>query len=192
MVKKEDVRMILESARMDWQSVSEKDVAFAVLCDSLEDKSLAYRLAYNKSEKDAERFYNTPRFKKLLVLLEPFGVGVVTNKTITREENKAELLKMLTQIEDSFNAGDLEAKDALKMKADIRVKLNDKFEMEESQKQRRIIVVPSKHDIVCPNTNRECNYWPAKKACCTHYGLIDPSENNEDFDNEQVTNHSNE
>ena len=143
--------MILESARMDWQSVSEKDVAFAVLCDSLEDKSLAYRLAYNKSEKDAERFYNTPRFKKLLVLLEPFGVGVVTNKTITREENKAELLKMLTQIEDSFNAGDLEAKDALKMKADIRVKLNDKFEMEESQKQRRIIVVPSKHDIVCPN-----------------------------------------
>ena len=104
--------MILESARMDWQSVSEKDVAFAVLCDSLEDKSLAYRLAYNKSEKDAERFYNTPRFKKLLVLLEPFGVGVVTNKTITREENKAELLKMLTQIEDSFNAGDLEAKDA--------------------------------------------------------------------------------
>ena len=27
--------------------------------------------------------------------------------------------------------------------------LNDKFEMEESQKQKRIIVVPSKHDIVC-------------------------------------------
>ena len=80
--------MILESARMDWQSVSEKDVAFAVLCDSLEDKSLAYRLAYNKSEKDAERFYNTPRFKKLLVLLEPFGVGVVTTKPLRERRTR--------------------------------------------------------------------------------------------------------
>lgn len=176
MIKKEDIKIVLDTVRTDWQSVSEKDIAFAILCDVLEDKTLAYRLAYRKSEKEAESFYNTPRFKKLLNVLEPFGVGIVDTNAITKEENKGELLKMLGRIDELLNNGDLEPKDAIKMQTDIRVKLNDKFEMEESQKQKRIIVVPSKHDIVCPMTHRECNYWPTKKACCTHFGLIDPTE----------------
>ena len=176
MIKKEDIKVVLDTVRTDWQSVSEKDIAFAILCDVLEDKTLAYRLAYRKSEKEAESFYNTPRFKKLLNVLEPFGVGIVDTNAITKEENKGELLKMLDRIDNLLNTGDLEPKDAIKMQTDIRVKLNDKFEMEESQKQKRIIVVPSKHDIVCPMTHRECNYWPTKKACCTHFGLIDPTE----------------
>lgn len=176
MIKKEDIKIVLDTVRTDWQSVSEKDIAFAILCDVLEDKTLAYRLAYRKSDKEAENFYNAPRFKKLLNVLEPFGVGIVDTNAITKEENKGELLKMLDRIDNLLNTGDLEPKDAIKMQTDIRVKLNDKFEMEESQKQKRIIVVPSKHDIVCPMTHRECNYWPTKKACCTHFGLIDPME----------------
>ena len=176
MLKKADVKLVLDSVRTDWQSVSEKDVAFAILCDALDDKSLAYRLAYRKSEKDAENFYNTPRFKKLLDMLEPFGIGSIDESKLTKEENKGELLKLLNQIDDLFAQGKIDAKDALKMKTDIRVKLNDKFDMEDSQKQRRIIIVQSKHDMVCPSTNRECTFWPKRKACCTHFGLIDPME----------------
>lgn len=178
MIKKDDIKIVLESVRPDWQSVSEKDIAFAILCDTLEDKNLAFRIAYRSTGKEADEFYNRPRFKKLLGALEPFGVGIVDNNTITKEENKTELLKMLDRIDYLLDNGDLEPKDAIKMQTDIRVKLNDKFEMEESQKQKRIIVVPSKHDIVCPKTNRECNYWPTKKACCNHFGLIDPLETN--------------
>ena len=161
--------MILESVRIDWDKCDEKDIAFAILCDALEDKTLAYRLAYRKSEKDAAKFYETPRFN-----------------AITKEENKNELLKMLDKLDQALSDGNLEPKDALKMQTDIRVKLNDKFEMEESQKQKRIIVVPSKHDIVCPTTNRECNYWASKKACCRHYGLIDPQENNDSQNSNDV------
>jgi len=186
MLKKDNIRMILETVRMDWQSVSEKDIAFVILCDALEDKSLAYRLAYRKSEKDAESFYQTPRFKKLLDALEPFGIGTVDNNSITREENKNELLKMLDKIQVEVDNGRLETKDALKMQTDIRVKLNDKFDMEESQKQKRIIVVPSKHDIVCPRTNMECNYWPTKKACIRHFGLIDPTEDKQNNKTNEV------
>ena len=98
MIKKEDIKIVLDTVRTDWQSVSEKDIAFAILCDVLEDKTLAYRLAYRKSEKEAENFYNTPRFKKLLNVLEPFGVGIVDTNAITKEENKGELLKMLDRI----------------------------------------------------------------------------------------------
>ena len=186
MLKKENIKMILESVRIDWDKCDEKDIAFAILCDALEDKTLAYRLAYRKSEKDAAKFYETPRFKKLLDVLEPFGIGKVNNNAITKEENKNELLKMLDKIDQALSDGNLEPKDALKMQTDIRVKLNDKFEMEESQKQKRIIVVPSKHDIVCPTTNRECNYWPSRKACCRHFGLIDPQENNYSQNNNDV------
>lgn len=198
MIKKDDIKIVLDSVRPDWQSVSEKDIAFAVLCDTLEDKNLAFRIAYRSTGKEAEEFYNRPRFKKLLSALEPFGVGVVDNNTITKEENKTELLKMLDRIDHLLETGDLEPKDAIKMQTDIRVKLNDKFEMEESQKQKRIIVVPSKHDIVCPTTNRECNYWPTRKACCAHFGFIDPLDkkkqdvepSNNDSDEQEETNNN--
>lgn len=174
MIKKEDIKLVLNTIRVEWQAASEKDIAFAILCDSIEDKSLAYRLAYRKSEKNADEFYATPRFKKLLDALAPFGIGNINNSSITKEENKSELLKLLEKVDNLYLSGDLEAKDAVKMQTDIRVKLNDKFEMEESQKQKRIIVVPSKHDVICPTTNRECNFWPTKKACIQHFGLIDP------------------
>lgn len=190
MLKKDNIKMVLEAVRTEWQSVSEKDICFAILCDAIEDKTLAYRLAYRKSEKEAEEFYNRPRFKKLLEALEPFGIGMVDGNSITREENKNELLKMLDKIDRAVASHELETKDALKMQTDIRVKLNDKFDMEESQKQKRIIVVPSKHDIVCPMTNRECNYWPTRKGCVQHYGLIDPLEasakNNNDNNTEEA------
>lgn len=176
MLKKENIKMVLETVRADWEKADEKDVAFAILCDAFEDKTLAYRIAYRKTDKDADKFYQTPRFKKLLEVLEPFGIGNVNNNAITREENKNELLKMLDKIQEAVARHEIETKDALKMQTDIRVKLNDKFEMEESQKQKRIIVVPSKHDIVCPMTRRECNFWPTRKACVKHFGLIDPQE----------------
>ena len=111
--------MILESVRIDWDKCDEKDIAFAILCDALEDKTLAYRLAYRKSEKDAAKFYETPRFKKLLDVLEPFGIGNVNNNAITKEENKNELLKMLDKIDQALSDGNLEPKDALKMQTDI-------------------------------------------------------------------------
>lgn len=191
MLKKEDVKMVIDAVRPDWAAVSEKDIVFAILYDALEDKTLAYRMAYHKSEKDANKFYDSPRFRKLRNMLEPLGIGTVNDKSITREENKAELFKMLSKIEQMFEEGTIDAKDALKMQADIRVKLNDKFDMEESQKPKRIIVVPSKHDVVCPTTNRECNFWPTKKACVKHFGLIDPFEStentNNNIENEQKT-----
>ena len=64
-------------------------------------------------------------------------------------------------------------KDAIKIEADIRVKLNDKFNIEEEEGQKRIIVVPQKHDIICKFTNRECSAMPSKEACMKYYNLID-------------------
>lgn len=153
-----------------------EDVAFAALCDTFEDKNFAYRIAYGKKG-DGYALYETPRFKKMLAALEPFGVGVVNVTAITKEQNKNDLIKLLERVQMLGESKAIDIKDALKMEGDLRVKLNDKFEMEETQKQKRIIIVPSKHDIVCPHTNRECNFWPSKAACMKHYQLKEVKEN---------------
>lgn len=153
--------------------MTENDISFAILCDTIADKELAYKLAYGKDNGNAKEFYTSKQLTAILNALSPYGVGVVNEDSITKEQNKAELIQLLDKIKDLADNKKIPLKDAVKMEADIRVKLNDKFEMDLSNKQKRIIVVPQKHDIVCPKTNRECNYWPSKSACMKHYNLKD-------------------
>lgn len=176
MIKTDDIKIILDSVRGEWSKATAEDVAFAALCDIFEDKNFAYRIAYGKKG-DGGTLYETPRFKKMLAALEPFGVGVVNVAAITKEQNKNDLIKLLERVQMLGESKAIDIKDALKMESDLRIKLNDKFEMEETQKQKRIIIVPSKHDIVCPHTNRECNFWPSKTACMKHYQLKEVKEN---------------
>lgn len=170
MLSNEDIKLIIGSARGEWHDVSEKDIVFAVLYNTFADKDLAYKYAYRIKGNGEER-YKDSKFKIVISALEPFGIGTVSESSITKEENKGELLKLLYTIDRMLEEKKIEPKDAIKMQADIRVKLNDKFNIEESQKQKRIIVVPQKHDCVCPHTQRECNYWPTKEACIKHYGI---------------------
>ena len=97
----------------------------------------------------------------------------IQDDTISKEENRSELIKMISVIQEGMDDGDIERKDGLKMIADIRVKLNDKFEIEERGVQKRLIVVPQKRNMICAYTQRECTYWPTKEACKAHYKLVE-------------------
>lgn len=182
MIKKDDIRLVLESVKGDFPDATEKDVVFVALCDVFQDKQFAYYMAYKKYNVQAASFYREDKMVKLIAALEPFGLGVVDKKKLTKEENKQELINLIDRTERLMDTGDIEEKDGLKIIGDLRVKLNDKFEMEESQKQKRIIIVPSKHDLICQSTGRECTYFPTKAACMKKYNLI---EKTEDYDNEQ-------
>ena len=92
------------------------------------------------------------------------GSGI-DEATITREENKQRLIDMLDEIEQGRLRGEISFKDAMALQRDIRVKLNDKFEMEKSDKERRVIVIPAKHLYVCPHTNRESAAICLPKRC---------------------------
>ncbi len=170
MLKKEDIRIAIKAVKGDWPEVTEKDIVFCAICDVFSDKDLAFLYAYGKKG-NGDTHYASPNMKKLLVTLEPFGIGALGNVTVTKEQNKQDLIKLLERVQRLGEEGGLEVKDALKLEGDLRVKLNDKFEMEESQKQKRLIIVPQKHDLVCPHTQRECSYWPSKEACMEHYKL---------------------
>lgn len=166
MITRENIESIIETLKTDGMTVSEKDVAYLALCDIFVEKSLVGYIIYGDV---------TPKNKKVLDILasqlKPFGIGAAEN--ISKDENREALIKLLKEIDES----DMEAKDAIKLKADIRLKLQTKFEIEEGEKQKRIIVVPHKHDTVCKYTHRECSAMPSKEACMKYYNLVD--NNNE-------------
>lgn len=166
MISYNDIKDIINSLKTEGIEARVRDVAYLVMCDSFVDKGLAAKVAYQEDEKPSNKVLSTLSEK-----LKPFGIGAVT--TISKDENREELLKLLQRVQDAEREGTIDPKDAIKIEADIRVKLNDKFNIEEEEGQRRIIVVPQKHDIICKHTNRECSAMPSKEACMKYYNLID-------------------
>lgn len=171
MISKNDISDIVKSLKTEGVEVRLRDVAYLVMCDAFVDKSLAEKVAYQEEERPSNKVLSI-----LAEKLKPFGIGAVT--TISKDENREELLKEISEmkkIADSANRdGDTDTYiKASKVVLDARVKLNDKFNIEEEEGQKRIIVVPQKHDIICKWTSRECSAMPSKEACMKYYNLID-------------------
>lgn len=193
MISESAIQSVLLEAKQDYPDVNEKDLVFVILCDAIEDKSAAFELAYpvpykRKHKPNGVGRYNSRDIKGLRELLKPYGIGAnaVSQKSesldpslnITKTQNKEELMKLLSKIQAAAANGEVEPKDALKMEADIRVKLNDKFDMERDLGEgRRIIVVPQRHDYICPHTNYECSKMPSKSACMKFYHLKEDDSN---------------
>lgn len=173
MLREQDIEGVLSLLRKEWPEVTEREVAFAVLCDTYLDKGVACRAIYGTTNDGVEAFYESAKMRKLREALRPFGIGGVSDASISKEQNKAALIHMIDVINRGMSDGSIEVDKGLKMVADIRFKLNDKFEMEETSKGRRIIVVPQKHDVICPHTRKECTQMPSIEACKTYYGLVE-------------------
>lgn len=166
MIGYNDIKDIINSLKTEGIEAKVRDVAYLAMCDTFVDKYLAEKVAYQEESKPSNKVLSALADK-----LKPFGIGAVT--TISKDENREELLKLLQKIQDAEREGTIDPKDAIKIEADIRVKLNDKFNIEEEEGQKRIIVVPQKHDIICKWTSRECSAMPSKEACMKYYNLID-------------------
>lgn len=94
-------------------------------------------------------------------------------KSYTREDNKAALLAQIDEIEQAFKDGEISYKDKSAQISAIRFRLQDKFELENSDTERRIVIVPAKHLYICPHTNRECSNMPPKEVCMKYYNLAE-------------------
>ena len=115
--------------------------------------------------------------RKQEAVLGWLGADSNINADITKEENKEELLKLIKKTEEGMMKGIVPYDKGLSLIKDIRINLNNKFEMTRSDDNRRIIVVPQKHLYICPHTNRECSNMPPKEVCMKYYNLIErPSE----------------
>lgn len=173
MIKKSELKGIVKTAKRTIPDADERDVVFLILCDTFVDKDFCYMSAYGRSCESVSGYLASGKIKELKKLLEPFGVGI-DMQGITKDENTQKMIGLLTEIQGMKNES-LASRDRIALlskEADIRVKLNEKFGINEGR-NRRIITVPQKHDTICRYTQRECSQMPSKKACMEYYNLIE-------------------
>lgn len=160
----------------EWNPLGIQDIALAILLETIEDSHLA-EVGASNGRREVSVASSKPGMAHLraavrrIMHLQEDASDVPDVDTISKEENRSELIKMISVIEKDMDKGAIERKDGLRLIADIRVKLNDKFEIEEEDTQRRLIVVPQKRNLICAHTQRECTFWPTKEACMQHYKL---------------------
>ena len=115
--------------------------------------------------------------KRRLITDEDVKKTIISNndeiESYNKEENKAALLAQIEEIEEAYKQGNISFKDKSAQIYAIRFRLQDKFELQRSDKEKRIIVVPAKHLFICPHTNRECSNMPPKEVCMKYYNLVE-------------------
>ena len=164
--------------------IEESDIAYLLINREFRDRYKAYELTKSKDMPDeyVDNYDNSDKMSCLRKYMNEHWAkrkdSVINTENIegaiTFKENRDALIKYLGEIQNMMDEKKIEPKDGLKMMTDIRLKLNDKFNIKEAQVEQRIIVQP-KFSHICDYTRKECwlmtEDW-AKK----HYHLIkDPN-----------------
>lgn len=204
-LKLEDITNIIKEMHGQYEAeTTEEDVLFAALTMIIAFRPLAFRMAFGRDEVEGYGeamksigLMKRPRFQKILEkVYEVTGFAEDVEKAekirlkreeekknkrneLTREQNKSELIELIERTEALMAAGKIDFKDGAKMVGDWRKSLNDKFDMEKSTEEKRLIEVPAKHDYICEHTHRECYVWPSKEACMKKYGLTEKRKSHE-------------
>lgn len=177
----EQINEIIKKCKESSYDVRIRDISYIMLCHFYEDRHIAYKCIFGD-----EGSFSDYKGKEIIVFLESymntnvFPLFEKTTKTkkkseedITFEENKAYMLKLKKDTEAAMLSGDIDKKDGLKILADISVKLNDKFQVQ-NEVQEQMVIVNTKYDYICPNCNSEVARRPiSKEEAIKMYGLIE-------------------
>ena len=172
MLSTEDLRNIKNDCEKAGYKIVVKDISYAIVKRMYEDVLVAYKSIYNDNRTDTDivAFAKSPTITFLSSYLDSMlkqrgGSGIVTKTTtttkakdtsndITFEENKAEIIRLIKETQDARANGEMDVKDALKLEGELRVKLNDKFKVQEEVKDN-VVVVNQKYNDVCPRCHTE-------------------------------------
>lgn len=175
MITTEQIKETIDHFKEDGLTVRVRDVAFALLAKMFSDNRTAYRCLFGGDEGYGEYANDDIREKLTQYLTEKGFIKSFStdegNGGISFEENRKEMEALLQKTQDALEKGIIEPKDAFKIMADIRVKLNDKFKVE-AEKKDRMIVVEKKYNHICSRFGVEC-YLPTKEDLMEMYNLIE-------------------
>lgn len=173
---KEKVGEILTKASNEGLSLKVRDMSYVLLTRYFADKSYAYRVCFGADADYSDEAINAYEegdgyafLKEALATVRDRG-GVIYDEDITFEENKAYMLKLKKDTEDAIEKCEVDKKDGLKILADISTRLNDKFSVNQQQKDQ-MVFVSCKYNSIC-----ECGkeiYIPTKEQLMEEYGLIE-------------------
>lgn len=193
MISNNEIKGVIEACKdAGFENIGLRDVAYAWLSTfAFLDSMLAYKAIYGRDEDfDMERgrkYGETAEMIYLKNLLET-NYGKKTKKELqesedmTFEMNKQGIIRLIKETEDAMEAKQIEKKDGLKILADLRVKLNDKFNVQEEIVEQ-MVVVEKKFNHIC-KYGYEC-YLPTKSDLMEMYDLVPREEKKEETNKEQ-------
>ena len=170
---KEQIQSTIEDFRTKGKNIRVRDIAYTLLSKMFSDNNIAYQCLFGSDG------YEAYIADDMRAELEAYmtDMGYIRNMNadsdtggISFEENRREMEQLLRQTQKALDDGVIEAKDGLRIMADIRVKLNDKFKVE-SKQLNRMIVVEKKFSGICEYCHHEI-YVPSEEELMEKYGLI--------------------
>lgn len=185
MVNERKISEIISHCGNAGYQIRVRDIAYAFLLKHISDKTIAYKCVFGQpdSEKEVDSYHNSTEISYLRSYID-YNVEPKQEKKkgkkgkdddlISFEENRAAMVDLLTKTQVAMDNGEIEPKDGLKILADLRVKLNDKFNVNEVVKDQLVIVEP-KYNMICERFNCEC-YLPTKNDLIEMYNLKETEE----------------
>ena len=187
MITNEQIRQTITDCTKAGYPVGMRDISYVLLCRHYEDRATAYRILFGLdadfNPEYSKTYDQTGSMNYLRDYIELNLIDDTQKKKkrkknieeedISFEENKAEIIKLIKQTQEELAAGNIEAKDALKIQADLRVKLNDKFAVTEDSREQ-IVIVNQKYDSICSRCGVEIARRPiTKEEAMEMYDLVE-------------------
>lgn len=175
MIDNDKIKSTIDHFRESGKSIRVRDIAYTLLAKMFDSKT-AFQCLFGGEGDDFDAYSEDKMRDELETYLTEQGYikSVSTDADtggITFNENKREMEMLLAKTQRALDDGLIEPKDGLKILADIRVKLNDKFKVQEQTKDR-LIVVNTKYNSVCTHCGHEI-FIPTKTQLMEEYNLIE-------------------
>ena len=170
----EQIKNTIDYFKESGETIRVRDIAYALLSRMFTDSKTAYQCLFGgDGYEDYVADDMRGKVEEYLTqqgFIKSFSTDADTGG-ISFEENRKEMEMLLAKTQKALDEGIIEPKDALKIMADIRVKLNDKFKVEAKQ-QERTIIVEKKYNHICEKYHCEC-YLPTKEDLIEMYNLVE-------------------
>ena len=177
----EDIKKIIEHASKKGFKIGVRDIAFVVLLDAFENEDIAYKCLFGSESGFMQEYASVYARTGAVEYIKDY-IDILSSNNgsrakkqdvddITFDENKAYMIKLKKDTEEAMANGEIEKKDALKILADISVKLNDKFNVKDANEDRQVVIVQNKFNAIC-ECGREI-YVPTKEEMMNKYNLIE-------------------
>lgn len=202
-IRVDDLQRIVSDGKKIGYDLRIADIFYVFDLQRFESKNVVYTVLFGKtySNDNIEKYDNSDKIKFLKRYISsnypidgfPLKFGgsnkgdkaeIKQYEDITFEENKEALIKLLERTQQMAKEGKIEEKDAIKIQSDIRLKLNNYFNVSEKQDEQRVIVYKKYTDIcIC---GREI-YKPTRDDIIEdlkdEYDLVPKKDNRDERDN---------
>ena len=186
MISNEKISAIISEASTLGYQIRVRDISFIILSKHYDDMKVAYGAIFGSDFNDeiVEKYVKSKEITYLKSYIESNILGnskksrkkLSLEDDITFDENKAEIIKLIKETQKALDEGKIKSADALKIQADLRVKLNDKFSVQDNSKDS-LVVVNQKYNSIC-SCGREI-YIPTKEDLMEKYNLKENKTLNE-------------